>query len=146
MKRSAFRTVMVFAAVGPLTGGLVLGLVVFGERALAGGGSEAGEFLWGVLMLGLAGYVYGCIPAIITGMAAAHVSRQARNTRSWLGMAAGLGAAFSGLMSLLLGAPGLALLLSPLGAVAAVVCGLAALGVRPLGDGSPPMVTIRTAD
>jgi len=135
---------MVFAAVGPLTGGLVLGLVVFGERALAWGGSEVGELLWGLLMSGLAGYVYGCIPAIITGMAAAHVSMQARNTRSWLGMAAGLGAAFSGLMSLLIGAPGLALLLSPLGAIAAVVSGLAALGVRPLGDGTPPTVTAET--
>lgn len=136
---------MVFAAVGPFIGGLVLGLVIFGERALAGGGSEAGEFLWGVLMSGLAGYVYGCIPAIITGMAAAHVSKQAGNTRSWLGMTAGLGAAFSGLMSLLLGAPGLALLLSPLGAVAAVVSGLAALGVRPLGDGTLQTVTTETA-
>jgi len=137
---------MVFAAVGPLTGGLVLGLVVLGERALAGGGSELGELLLGLLMSGLAGYVYGCIPATITGIAAAHISNGARNTRSWLGMATGLGAAFSGLMSLLLGAPGLALILSPLGAIAAFVSGLTALGVRPLGDGTPSTVTAETAD
>ena len=123
---------MAFLIVGAPTGGLVLGLLVFGERALAGGGSEAGELLWGMLMSGLAGYIYGSIPATITGMVAAHYSDRIARTRSWLGMATGVGAAVTGILSLI-GGPGLPLLLSPLGAFAAFVSALVALRVRPLG-------------
>ena len=125
---------MIFLIVGAPTGGMALGLAVFGERAMTGGGSEAGELLWGLLMSGLAGYVYGSIPATITGLVAAHYSDRIRRTPSWLGMATGVGAAVTGLLSLV-GCPGLPLLLSPLGALAAFVSALVALRVRPLGGG-----------
>jgi len=130
IKRSFGRTMLMFVVLGPPIGGIGLGLIIFGRDVLDGG-----HLFWGTLtmlpLLAALGFVYGIIPATLTGFVASASSERIESNHLWLATATTTGIILSGTTFVFLSRE-MAFLMSLAGGAAAFVSGVASLAVRPL--------------
>lgn len=125
--RSLWKTMAVFAALGPIVGSLIVWLVMVlfngKEMSLA----EAGTLSWLTLLFG---YVFGILPAALTGLAvASSIKAHPHQPAAWLG--AIWGAIWAGLAGFLVAWTGdggarfafTIVLFAITGASAGLVCG-----------------------
>jgi NO-binding membrane sensor protein with MHYT domain len=83
------------------------------------------------------GYLFGIVPAFITGMMAMGLSDRIPNDPQWLAAATAIGTLSSVVFFVFL-SPGLSMPIGLIGAVAAFGSGILALGVRPKAEASTP--------
>ncbi|WP_298127824.1 hypothetical protein [Brevundimonas sp.] len=83
----------------------------------------------------IGGYLFGIVPAFITGMMAAGLSDRIRNDWLWLATGTVIGTLSSVAFFVFL-SPGLSIPIGGVGAVAALGSGILALGVRPKAEAS----------
>ncbi len=135
-----------FVVIGPAVGGIALGLLFFGRDVLDGG-----HLFWGTLtmlpLLAAMGFVYGIIPATMTGFVASAFSVRIESNHWWLAIATASGVISSGATYIFL-SPEMALMMCLAGGIAAFTSGVASLAVRPLGGmiGGTDKITPGTAD
>ena len=130
-RRSSWRTIAMFVAVGPPVGGLVMGLALMSETAKAGLGLQD---LGSLLTMALFGYVYGALPALATGWAAALASPYLTSDHLWIAISAALGTALSTAALWFVMFGGVLTAISGMvaaGAAASVTSAICALAVRP---------------
>lgn len=131
-KRSYWRTIAIFVAVGPPIGGAVMGLALMTQTAKAGVGILD---LRSLLFMVIFGYVYGGLPALATGWAAALASPYLANDRLWITASAVFGVALSSIVLGFLvfgGMDAIAFGVVAAGLAASVASAICALAVRPI--------------
>ena len=140
IKRSFGRTMLMFVVLGPPIGGIGLGLIIFGRDVLDGG-----HLIWGTLtmlpLLAALGFVYGIIPATLTGLMASASSGRIENNRLWLATATTAGIVLSGTTFVFLSRE-MAIMMSLAGGTAAFVSGVVSLAVRPLREKTDKAKTV----
>lgn len=131
-RRSSVKTLLMFLVFGPPIGGVVLGLV-FSLSDVFDGGHVVWSTLSALPILALLGYIYGFLPALLTGLAAGVMSRRIGGSRVWLLAVTATGAISSAVCTAVF-VPSLYFVsvLAAIGAVAAFASGVLSLAVRPL--------------
>lgn len=128
-----WKTIGVFAVVGPFVGGLFLGFVGLSSGF---GGLAAGPFqledLLAIFLWGIFGYPFGIIPAVLTGLFAGVISARIPSQVAWV-IVCGIAGAIIGsaAMSVLFGVSNAFAFYGGIGGVAALVSALVGLPLRP---------------
>lgn len=127
-RRSSVKTLLMFLVFGPPIGGVVLGLVLSLSDVFDGG-----RVVWSTLaalpFLAVLGYIYGFLPALLTGLAAGALSPRIDDSRVWLLAVTAAGAISSAVFTTVF-APNLYFLL----VLAAFSSGVLSLAVRPMAS------------
>ncbi len=138
--RSVWKVALFFGALGPPIGGLL----VLGASLLR-------EPIWEapllVLIIAFYSYVFGLLPAMITGLAAATLSRRIESDLIWIGLATAFGWAIAAVFSILSDNLLDKLLDGYIGAIPALVCAAISCRWRPrrrLADGSQDFTPTRS--
>lgn len=123
---SVWLVIGAFALIGPYVGGLTVVIVSLIENPF-------GDPDWRDLALlplaALSGYIFGIMPALVTGVFSGAVSSRVHSELAWVAFATVVGAAVSALTFATI--PGSWSYVAPVGAVSALVSALVALKVRP---------------